>query len=108
MKRLTPEFTHIDKRRSITQLLTSDLKQVNVYECNHGAILGDHFHQDTLEYFYIVRGVLRYNDHLVVRKGDLFYPEKGEKHKLEVVSDKATFLTFLTRPYSKEEPDTYV
>ena len=108
MKRLEPEFSHTDKRRSITQLLTCPFEQVNVYEANHGAELGNHFHKETVEYFYVISGVMKYNDHLVVRKGDLFYPEIGEKHTLKVVSDKAKFLTFLTKPYSKENPDIHV
>jgi len=107
VKRLEAEFKHSDNRRTLTQLLTESVKQVNVYEANHGAELGNHFHKETLEYFYIVRGVLKYNGHQVVKKGDIFYPELGEKHTLKVVSDKATFLTFLTKPYSKENPDTY-
>lgn len=108
MRRLEPEFVHTDSRRSLSQLITDEIKQVNVYEANYGAELGDHFHKDTIEYFYVVRGVMKYNDHFVVKKGDFFYPELGEKHKLKVVSDKATFLTFLTQAYSKEKPDVYV
>lgn len=108
MKRLEAEYSHVDPRRTITQLITADIKQVNVYEANYGAKLGDHFHNDTIEYFYVIRGTMKYNDHLVVRKGDLFYPEKKERHTLEVVSDKATFLTFLTKPYDPKEPDIHV
>lgn len=105
---LQPEFSHKDKRRTITQLLTSNIKQINVYEANHGAELGNHFHKETNEYFYIVRGSLKYNNQITLKKGDIFYPELGEKHTLKVVSDKATFMTFLDKSYSQENPDTYV
>ena|SRR3990167_7633224 len=108
MKRLEPEFQHKDSRRTIIQLLTADIKQVNFYEANHGAELGNHFHKETVEYFYVTKGVLQYNGKTFVRKGDLFYPYLGEKHTLKVISDKASFITFLTKPYSKENPDVYV
>lgn len=108
MRRLDPEFVHSDSRRTLTQLITDSIKQVNVYEANHGAELGNHFHKETIEYFYVVRGVLKYNGHQVIKKGDFFYPGLGETHTLKVVSDKATFLTFLTKPYSKEDPDIHV
>lgn len=108
MKSLKPEFVHVDKRRSLTQLLTADIRQVNVYEAQHGAELGNHFHKETIEYFYILSGSLTYNDALVVKKGDIFHPSIGEKHTLKVLSDKAKFMTFLTKPYDKETPDIYV
>ena len=108
MKRIKAEFNHTDGRRSLTQLITKPIEQVNIYEANHGAELGNHFHKETVEYFYVVRGVLKYNDHTVVKKGDLFYPELGEKHTVKVVSDKATFLTFLTKAYNVKEPDIHV
>ena len=108
MKFLKPEFEHKDNRRTLTQLLTTDIKQVNVYDANHGAELGNHFHKETIEYFYIVRGTLEYNSNKIVKKGDLFYPDLGERHTVKVLSDKATFMTFLTKPYNKQEPDIHV
>lgn len=109
MKRLTPEFQNKDSRRILTQLLTTkDIKQINVYEANHGAILGNHFHKETVEYFYITRGTMIYNDRLIVRRGDFFVVYPPERHSLKVLSDKSTFLTFLTRPFSQENSDIYV
>lgn len=107
MKLLKPEFSHTDNRRTLTQLLTSDIKQVNLYECHYGAELGNHFHKKTIELFYIINGVLIYNKKRILRKGDLFSVEPVEKHSLLVKSDKATFMTFLTKSYSKEDTDTY-
>ena len=108
MKFLNHEFKHHDKRRILTQLLTSDIKQINTYEAVHGAILGDHFHKETIEYFYILSGVLIYNNKKILKKGDLFVVEPEEKHSLLVKSDKAVFMTFLTKPYTKENPDIHV
>ena len=108
MKFLKPEFVNSDNRRILSQLVTSDFKQVNIYEATHGSILGNHFHKETVEYFYIIKGSLEYNDKAIVKKGDLFVVEPPEKHWLKVISDKATFMTFLTKPYKLESPDIYV
>ena len=107
MKFLKAEFKHQDLRRSVVQLLTADIKQINIYEANYGAELGNHFHKETLEYFYIIRGVLKYNNKGTAKRGDLFFPDLKEKHTLKVLSDKATFMTFLTKPYNKENPDVW-
>ena len=108
MKPLNPEFVHEDSRRKLVQLLTADIKQVNVYEANHGVELGHHFHKETIEYFYVVRGTLEYNNKVIMKKGDIFYPAIGEMHTVKVISDKATFMTFLTKPYDNERPDIHV
>jgi len=105
---LKPEFEHEDSRRKLTQLLTQDIKQINVYEAKHGAELGNHFHKETFEYFYIIRGTIKYNSSAIMKKGDIFCPDLGEMHTLQVLSDKATFMTFLTKPYSKENTDIHV
>src|SRR3990167_1486471 len=108
MKILNPEYIHSDKRRTIIQLITADIKQVNVYETHYGENLGNHFHKETIEYFYVVRGVLEYNSSKIMKKGDLFYPDLGEKHKVKALSDKCTFMTFLTKPFNHWSPDIYV
>ena len=110
MKSLTAEYTHKDHRRSLSQLVTADLKQVNLYEANKGAILGNHYHKITHEYFYILKGsfMLDINKkRQVIGRGDFFVVEPEERHTLECLSLTGSFLTFLTKPYSKEETDTY-
>lgn len=107
MIRLKAESVHKDSRRTFTQLFTANIKQVNCTEANHGAILGNHFHKDTIEYFYITRGVLLYNNKEIIRRGDMFVIKPTERHTLKVMSDKATFLTFLTEPYNHDNPDLH-
>lgn len=108
MNLLKPEFEHKDKRRTLTQILTAPINQINVYEAVYGSELGNHFHKKTLEYFYILSGAVKYNQTIILKKGDIFYPELEESHTLQVISDKAKFMTFLTIPYNKENPDIYV
>lgn len=110
MKILSAEFTHKDHRRSLSQLLTADFKQINLYEANKKAILGNHYHKVTYEYFYILKGsfLLDINKKSqIVSRGTFFVVEPGERHTLECLSVTGSFFTFLTKPYSKEETDTY-
>ena len=107
MKILIKEAENKDARRIISQLLTSDIKQINSYEAVHGAILGDHYHKETIEWFYVIRGSMKYNNKQIVKKGDIFVVEPPERHTLKVLSDKATFLTFLSKPYTLENTDIW-
>ena len=45
MKVLSPEFSHSDSRRRLTQLFTQNISQVNEYEVTKGAVLGNHYHK---------------------------------------------------------------
>ena len=110
MKSLPAEFIHKDHRRSLSQLVTDDLKQVNLYEVHKGAILGNHYHKITNEYFYIIKGSFLLNVNgksQVISRGSFFVVEPPERHTLECLSLTGSFLTFLTKPYSKEDTDTY-
>lgn len=106
MKILQPEFSHKDERRTLTQLFTSPIAQVNEYFAKKGSVLGNHYHKETYEYFYIAKGKVVYNDQFIFKTGGSFLVEPGELHTLICLTD-VTMLTFLTKPYSKEEPDTY-
>ena len=98
MKSLSSEFVHKDHRRSLSQLLTKDIKQVNFYESHRGAILGDHYHKITNEYFYITKGsfILDVNGNKqIVANGSFFVVEPNERHILECLSLTGSFFTFL-------------
>ena len=110
MRILKSESIHKDVRRSIHQLVTTDIKQVNLYEVNQNSILGNHYHKLTNEYFYILRGLfmLKVNGKSsVVGKGYFFVVEPEERHSIECVSKNGSFFTFLTKPYSENDTDTY-
>ena len=110
MKFISKEFVHKDNRRTLSQLLTQDIKQVNHYDTHKGAFLGDHYHKQTYEYFLITKGSFLVDikgKRQVVGRQDFFVVEPGEKHVLECLSLTGSFLTFLTKPYTKEETDTY-
>lgn len=107
MQLLNPEFKHSDARRTLTQLFTFPIKQVNEYHAKKGAILGNHYHKQTTEFFHITKGTLVYNGDRILNKGITFVVKPGEKHCLECLTD-VSMLTFLSKPYTKEDTDTYV
>ena len=112
---LPPEFEHADSRRTLRQLVTADIKQVNSYQVTKGAILGEHFHKLTFEYFYIVKGsflvVLRSvgtkdKESKVLGKEALFCVKPFIIHTVEALTN-GEIITFLTKAYTKENPDTW-
>lgn len=115
MRMLSPEYQHKNQKRNLFQLFTDDIKQVNFYEAKKGAILGNHYHKETKEYFYITRGtvLLKTNQgkelaQRIVNKGEFFLVEPLENHIVEVLSPDMTMLTFLSKPYTKENPDIHI
>ena len=106
MRLLEEEFSHEDERRKIIQLFTADIKQVNVYEAKKGSILGNHYHKETIEYFYIIRGDVLYNKSRIVKTGDFFVVYPQEVHTLECLTD-VKLMSFLTKPYTQENPDLW-
>ena len=106
MNVLQEESFHEDNRRSITQLFTADTKQVNVYQAKKGATLGNHYHKETTEYFYIVRGTVIYNTERIFSTGDIFVVHPQEVHTLKCITD-TKFMTFLTKAYSEGDKDQW-
>lgn len=110
MEILSSEFVTKDSRRELQQLLTADIKQINNYHAERGAILGDHYHRSTTEYFYVTRGTFMVqvsSNSFAANPGFFFRVDPGEKHTLEALTDKASFLTFLSEPYDNDRPDIY-
>lgn len=106
MRVLESESVHEDTRRRITQLLTAPIKQVNIYDAKKGSTLGNHYHKETDEYFYIVRGKVMYNTSRIFESGELFAVYPQEVHTIECLED-TKFMTFLTKAYSEEDKDQW-
>lgn len=103
---LAPEFIHGDNRRSLTQLLTADIKQINYYEAKKDAILGEHFHVETTEYFYLIEGKILYNNLKEIYQNTLFVVNPDEVHVLKCLTD-IRLMTFLTKAYDHDNPDLH-
>lgn len=106
MNLLEEEYKHEDGRRVLKQLLTRDIKQINIYEAKKGAILGNHYHKQTDEYFYLIKGKIFYNEERVLESGDFFVVFPQETHVLECCTD-VKLMSFLTRPYVQGDTDIW-
>lgn len=106
MNVLDNEFEHQDERRKITQLFTANVKQVNFYEAKKGAVLGNHYHKETTEYFFVVDGSINYNGTSFHGQGTTFVVYPQENHQITCMTD-VKLMTFLTKPFSQEEPDLW-
>src|SRR3990167_7431715 len=105
-----PEFYHNDSRRILTQLVTTPISQVNEYEVKKGAILGEHYHKQTYETFYVTKGAFMVNvneNRFLASRGTIFTVEPNETHTIEAISEDAKVMTFLSKSYTTEEPDTW-
>ena len=116
MQWLTPEFTHSDSRRTISQMLTEPIAQVNTYFIKKGSTLGNHYHKVTKEYFFVIEGELymdiqplgeKETKGSVLSTGDFFLVEPLEVHKVEAITD-VRLMTLLTKAFTEEDPDIHV
>jgi len=106
MRILNPEFSHTDPRRTLIQLVTADLKQVNLYEAQEGSVLGNHFHKETTEYFYLLQGSIIYNNETMLEEGTMFVVYPQENHTLTCLT-YVKLMSFLTKPYTETNPDIW-
>lgn len=107
MTELEPLSILSDHRRTLTNLFRDDIKDVNFYEAKKGAILGNHYHKKTKEYFYILKGacIVTSGDKREPKmRGDLFVVHPGFRHQIECLSN-LDFMTFLTEAYDANDPD---
>ena len=74
-ERLLPDFAFEDGRGKLTQLVHGGYTQVNVLESRKGVLRGGHFHKQSCEAFFVVRGQVE----VTLKKGpdqqtELFVP----------------------------------
>lgn len=56
IKTIEPDFKFTDQRGSLTQLVHTGYKQINVLYSKSGVVRGGHFHKMSTEAFYVVSG----------------------------------------------------
>lgn len=112
---LQPEAKHSDDRRTLEQLLTAPVSQLNRYTVKRGAVLGNHYHVETVEYFYVTKGTIsmmtkKLGAHIwnsrILNKDSLFKVEPRTVHVVEAMTN-SVFLTFLSRPYKAHDTDIW-
>ena len=100
---------NIDPRRTIIPIIRTDVKEVNLVFAERGSKLGNHFHNDYEEHFFIISGLLHLN---IEGKDSILHPfqiakiEKGKNHTvIPLCSSK--YLVFLSKPFNEEDPDIH-
>ena len=117
MKVFTPSAAHSDLRGSITDILTREpIESVTRIDITEGSIRGNHYHQDTVQYIYLLSGRILYRTRTVdneihdtiLTPGDLLLTEPKEAHAMQALND-SSFMVFTRGPRSGAdyESDTF-
>ena len=96
IKILKPDFSFVDERGSLTQLVREGYKQVNVVESKKDSFRGCHYHKINEEAFYIISGGLKLEVSRVgsdaietyeFNTGDMFLIEPYVVHSFSFLED---------------------
>jgi mannose-6-phosphate isomerase-like protein (cupin superfamily) len=110
--RMNFELESVDGRRTLRQILTADIKQINHIFATSRSTLGNHYHKNTTEYFYVIsgEGTLEYGEcyenMLFLQKGSMAKIEPMTPHRITCWYN-IEFMTFLTKEHSKDFPDIW-
>ncbi|OGU35103.1 MAG: hypothetical protein A2068_06430 [Ignavibacteria bacterium GWB2_35_6b] len=111
----TPNF--IDHRGEITDLIDGfDVNSITLITSKKGAVRGNHFHKQTIQYLYLIEGKLEYfTQHgdseitkTVLNKGDFVETPKNVKHAFKAL-ENSIFLACCSglRAGKQYEEDTF-
>lgn len=115
MERRAPYQAHSDARGSFRGLTREAWSEVNFIETRAGQVRGNHYHAETRELFFIVRGEIRVEvEHLETGErteftagaGDIFVIEPMEFHVFRTLTD-AQWINMLSRPMDPDRPDLH-
>lgn len=113
--KITPKFS--DSRGEITDIVENiPFDAATIISCRPGAIRGNHFHKETVQYLYVLSGHILYrtklpDDTLIdseLKPGDLILTEKLESHAMQA-KEESSFLVLTRGPRQggKYEDDTF-
>ena len=117
MRIARPQFAHQDQRGEITDILVKEeIQSVTLITSVKGATRGNHYHEKTFQWVYVLQGRLRLltqmpdasMDSAILEKGDLAMTMPLERHAIEALED-SIFLVFTRGPRGggDYEKDTY-
>lgn len=104
MKVSTPKVSFADRRGEIVDILQNEhVKYVTIISFSKGAVRGNHYHNRTEQYNYLVRGRLKITTRQpggrarsrIIMQGQLFLIPRRERHVM--VALKPSSLLVLTR-----------
>jgi len=107
-------IAHKDKRGKIVDLLSNEsINAVTYLSFRKNAIRGNHFHKKTIQWTYVVSGLIRVFSQkpagkitkLTIKKGDLIMDEKNESHAMLALAD-SEIIVFTKGPRGGKEYET--
>ena len=117
MIKKTPKLAFKDDRGEITDLLVKEpVEYVTLITSKKGAVRGNHYHKETVQYNYLISGkieLLTQNEgekvqSAIMKPGDVTMTPAGERHSLIALED-SVFMVFTRGPRGggDYEKDTY-
>jgi quercetin dioxygenase-like cupin family protein len=117
MKVIRKRCVFEDERGKITDILENEIiEHVTFISSKKGAVRGDHYHKESLQYTFVLKGSLKLLTQMpregiqtkVVKSGDLIFTPSMEKHALIALEDSEVLvLTRGPRGGRNYEKDTY-
>ncbi len=115
VRHIQPAF--VDARGTIADILEREpIDSVTLITSHRGAVRGNHYHNDTVQWVYVVHGRMRITTQMpghepsgaILSQGDLIRNAAGERHAMRALED-TTFLVLTRGPRSgaSYEADTY-
>ena len=115
IKKITTDFE--DHRGVISDILVKEkIDYVTIIYNNKGAIRGNHYHKETIQFLYVLEGSIlvasqkkgKEVEEKVLKKGSLLFNEAREAHAIKSLEDsKLLILTRGLRGGKDYETDTY-
>ena len=90
LKTIKTDFSFMDERGTIVQLIHQGYRQVNVITSRKGVVRGGHYHKLNEEAFYIISGELEVTvngERFRFKSGDFFGIEANDMHSFEYLDD---------------------
>jgi quercetin dioxygenase-like cupin family protein len=111
MKIIDLKINHQDDRGFISDIIENEqINAVTFISIKKGKVRGNHYHKDTMQYNYVISGVVelitkfpgKKKNKAILEKGDTAYTEPKEEHALYAVED-AELLIFTRGPRGGKE-----
>lgn len=107
---------HKDERGFIYSVLNKgQWQEINYVESQRGSVRGGHYHKETLECFFIIKGTIdvyidniknKKSESFSVKERSVFVIEPFEIHKFKVLEDSA-WINILSKPIDNNNKDIF-
>ncbi len=117
MRTINVRIDHEDERGFISDIVENEeINAITLISINKGKVRGNHYHNYTIQYNYVISGKVRLitrldneeKKEIVLHQGDVVYTELQEEHALYAIEDsKLLIFTRGPRAGKEYESDTF-